>query len=239
MLRHTGEKRTYAHNLRLAALLCITAGMVNICGLLGFLVLTTNVTGHAAVFAEQLSRQDYHAATVVGLWMLLFLCGAFLTAFYIRKTGRDGRMAYTMPIIAEIIILVIVGTLGHEYDRTTTETEFFAGSLLFAMGMQNAMVTMISGSVVRTTHLTGMFTDLGIDLAALTDRDQHRHELNNRILLRVVIISCFVCGGVAGGYLFRYLGYHTFYCPVGFLLVVMFYDFFRVRARKLLRNTNS
>ncbi|WP_394331199.1 DUF1275 family protein [Chryseobacterium luteum] len=35
------------------------------------------------------------------------------------------------------------------------------------MGLQNALVTRVSQSVVRTTHLTGLFTDLGMDLSKL------------------------------------------------------------------------
>ena len=33
------------------------------------------------------------------------------------------------------------------------------------MGMQNSLVTRLSGAVVRTTHLTGVVTDLGIEAA--------------------------------------------------------------------------
>ena len=51
---------------------------------------------------------------------------------------------------------------GNRYDGSVAKMELFAGSLLFAMGLQNALVSMVSGSVVRTTHLTGVVTDLGI-----------------------------------------------------------------------------
>jgi uncharacterized membrane protein YoaK (UPF0700 family) len=58
MLRHLGNKRTYKHNVKLASLLGLTAGFVNAAGFLGFSVLTTNVTGHAALFAEQIALQN-------------------------------------------------------------------------------------------------------------------------------------------------------------------------------------
>ena len=67
MLRHLGTKRTYAHNVKLASLLCIAAGFVNAAGFLGFSVLTTNVTGHAALFAERIAMQDWKTARVVAL----------------------------------------------------------------------------------------------------------------------------------------------------------------------------
>ena len=88
MLRHRGQRRTYQHNLRLAALLCLTAGFVNGAGFLAFAVLTTNVTGHVALFAERISRGDFLAAQTVGLWMLLFLLGAFVCSLLVGKVGR-------------------------------------------------------------------------------------------------------------------------------------------------------
>lgn len=105
---------------------------VNISGLLGFYVLTTNVTGHAALFAEKLSQEAYRLALSVGLWVLLFLAGAFSSAFYIRSIGNNKTYAYTVPIIAEIGILAGVGSLGSSYQPGAAATEWFAGSLLFA-----------------------------------------------------------------------------------------------------------
>ena len=239
MLHHTGQKRTYKHNLRLAALLCLTAGLVNISGLSGFFVLTTNVTGHAALFAQRLSHQEFQAAIVVGLWMLAFLLGAFTSGLYIKKIGSEHRNAYTFPIVCEMAILLLVGTFGHRYNKSTLETEYFAGSLLFAMGMQNAMVTMISGSVVRTTHLTGMFTDLGIDLSTYFSGEKKNETVNRKIILRLVIIFSFLAGGIMGGYLFVSFGYHTFYFPAGILFIVMFYDYFRFKALKILNRLKS
>ncbi len=237
MLTHIGRKRNYWHNVRLASLLCLTAGFVNVAGLSGFFVLTTNVTGHAAVFAQRLSHHQFGSATVVGLWMLLFFAGAFCSSLYIGKVGVNNRAAYTIPILAEIAILIAVGTLGKSFDRSVIKTEYFAGSLLFAMGMQNALVTMISGFDVRTTHLTGMFTDLGIDTSSyLYESSKRREVLQKKILLRIIIITFFLLGGVLGGYIFDRVSYHTFYIPAGILVVVMFYDSFSLQVKRILHN---
>ena len=236
MLRHLGTRRTHKQNVRLAALLCLTSGFVNVSGLLAFNVLTTNVTGHAALFARQLAAGDLRAAGVVGLWMLLFLAGAFCSSFYIGTVGKEKSYAYAVPILLEVAILALIGSTGHSYDRTLHETEFFAGSLLFAMGMQNAYVSVISGSAVRTTHLTGMFTDLGIDLSAVFyDKRRDRTALRQKITLKATIISFFLSGGVIGGYLFNILNYRTFYIPACILILTLFYDVFRIRISKLYR----
>lgn len=107
------------------------------------------------------------------------------------------------------------------------------------LGMQNALVTVISGSVVRTTHLTGMFTDLGIDLSTLLHDGSKVPHLGRRITLRLVIICCFLLGGICGGYLFKLFRYHTFYFPAGILCLVMFYDIFRFRALKIIHSIKS
>jgi len=236
MFRHTGSSRTPQHNIRLAALLCMTAGFVNVAGFLAFSVLTTNVTGHVALLAEKMVQQDFATARVVGLWMFMFLFGAFLSSFIVNNIFHNRQYSYVIPILAEIIILIVVAGYGYHFNRTIAETEFFAGSLLFAMGMQNALVSMVSGSVVRTTHLTGMFTDLGVEMAAVIKRDDtDKTELKGKIRLRLIIIFFFFFGGILGGYLFGILQYHTFFIPAGILMVALFYDVFRINAIRLAR----
>src|SRR5260370_42078012 len=105
MLRHLGTKRTYAHNVKLASLLCLTAGFVNAEGFLGFSVLTTNVTGHAALFAEKVSFKDWRTSWVIALWMLLFLGGAFISSLIVSVIGRNQRYSYLIPILLELGIL--------------------------------------------------------------------------------------------------------------------------------------
>jgi len=237
MLRHTGERRSFAHNLRLAILLCLNAGFINAAGFIAFAVLTTNVTGHAALLAVNLANGAFRAARMVALWLFLFLAGAFTSSLYIDKVGRKKPFAYTAPIVVIILLVFIVAAFGHDYRHTLPETEYFAGSLLFAMGVQNALVSMVSGSVVRTTHLTGMFTDLGIDLSgAWLARKQLNPTLKRRILLRLAIIIFFLLGGLAGGFAFITWRFDAFYIPCGLLMIVLFYDYFRVRVKKVIRS---
>jgi uncharacterized membrane protein YoaK (UPF0700 family) len=237
MLRHTGQHRNFSHNIRLAVLLCLNAGFINAAGFLAFEVLTTNVTGHAALLAVNLATDQFRAARMVALWLLLFLAGAMASSLLISKIGRDKAFAYTVPILVIILILLFVAVFGHHYHHLLPETEYYAGSLLFAMGMQNAMVSMISGSVVRTTHLTGMFTDLGIDLSsAILSHKLINANLKRRILLRLTIIISFLCGGLAGGVIFLKIDFAAFYIPVGLLLTVLFYDYFRIKLTRVIRN---
>jgi len=226
--------------MRLSILLCLNAGFINAAGFLAFSVLTTNVTGHAALLAINIATVNFRATRMVALWLLLFLAGAFLSSFYISKVGRNKSFAYTMPIVFIIIILLFVAIFGRGYNNSLPETEYFAGSLLFAMGMQNAMVSMISGSVVRTTHLTGMFTDLGIDLSeAIHSFKNLNSVIRRRIFLRLAIIVSFLSGGVIGSLIFIQLRFTAFYVPIGFLLVALFYDYFRIKITRAINRSKT
>jgi len=236
MLRHVGTKRTYAHNVKLASLLCVTAGFVNAAGFLGFSVLTTNVTGHAALFAERIAMQDWKTARVVALWMFLFLAGAFVSSLIVSFIGRNQRFSYVIPMLVEMAILFGVAIFGYRYDGSLVAKEIFAGGLLFAMGLQNSLVSIVSGSVVRTTHLTGTFTDLGIELGQIFQKTTaDKAALKTRIKLRSAIIFFFMCGALAGACLFRLLRFQAFFIPLAILAFTLLSDVYRIRLQRYYR----
>ncbi|MCE7062370.1 YoaK family protein [Dyadobacter sp. CY343] len=230
MLRHLGKKRSFKHNLGLATFLAFSAGFVNAAGFVAFGLLTTNVTGHTATLAIDLVSGDWHAAARVLLWLMLFLAGSFISGLLIGAVGPDKRNAYVGPIWGVILCLGLVclfATPGASLHRQHA----FAGILLFAMGMQNAVVTVISGSVVRTTHLTGIFTDLGVDLARIMVQGQST-VLWSRTLLRLSIITAFLLGGVSGAFEFRRLSFTAFLLPITILLLTLLYSRLRIGLRR-------
>ena len=227
MLYHTGPSRTFRQNSKLALLLGMTAGFVNAAGFLGLGVLTTNVTGHAALFAEQIASRHWTTAKMIGLWMFLFLLGSFLSSVLVNSVGRNRRFSYVIPLLLELLVLLVVGLAGKQvadYPHTV------AGVLLLVMGMQNSLVTMISGSVVRTTHLTGTFTDLGIALADFARGSRvDRVQLRPRIRLHLVIILFFMSGALVGGLCFQSWGFRSFLVPASIVMVTLIADSARVR----------
>ena len=200
MFRHKGSRRTFLHNLRLASNLSFIAGIVNIAGVLSVATLTTNVTGHFAYFAEEVSLKNYSKAITFLLFILFFLIGAFVCNTLIEITSLvKPRIAHAFPMLIEIIVLIIIG-LGY-----VNQQEYIAYLLLFAMGIQNALVTQISQSVVRTTHLTGLFTDLGIEISQLFfyRKPTEKSRLRRSIFLRLSIIFFFFPGCVLGGFFYE------------------------------------
>jgi uncharacterized membrane protein YoaK (UPF0700 family) len=240
MFRHEGKGRTYSHNLKLASILSTVAGIVNISSVLELGTLTTNVTGHFAFFSEELVLKDYSISITYLFYILCFLLGAFASSFIMEWVSkRSQQSTYMVPISIEVLILVSVSFSGWLLPGENADYSILLSAmLLFAMGLQNALVTRVSRSVVRTTHLTGLFTDLGIELSRLLfHREQdERRENAKSILLKLAIIGCFFIGGILGGYLLPFWGLRTLLIPASLLVFALWYDsllfkFYKIKRR--------
>lgn len=206
MFKHTGTNRTYQHNLNIASLLSFVAGFVNVIGFLSVHKLTTNVTGHFAFFVDEVFKWNLWNGFVYFLYVFSFLLGSFFSNTLVEWGSIfKQKNVYRTPILVECLILFIVAVVGKELILYSADILAFL--LLFAMGLQNSLVTMISNSTVRTTHLTGLFTDLGIELSQLFfyKLKEQKEKLISIIKLRLTIIFCFFVGGVTGGTFFSIL----------------------------------
>lgn len=241
MFRHQGKARTFIHNLRLAALLSLVAGIVNITGVLALKTLTTNVTGHFAYFAEEIMRKDYAIAITFLVFTLCFLLGSFTANTIVEIVlQKRPRLAHVVPIALEIIILTSVALCFGTSSIYDMHGKMEAFLLLFAMGIQNSLVTKVSQSTVRTTHLTGLFTDLGIELSQLFfyKKPEQQAKLKTNIYLRLSIISFFFIGCVLGGYAYGYLQIRTLLIASLVLVIALFYDYLRLKFFAITRMTH-
>jgi len=239
MFRHYGKGRTFVHNLRLATLLSLVAGIVNICGVFSIKILTTNVTGHFAFLAEELVLKNYSLAFSFLSFVLCFLVGSFVSGFLtqIISRSRFKLSPVVPPMIIEIVTLVLVWFYSYFYGVAGNNAQIIASALLFAMGIQNSLVTQVSKSIVRTTHLTGLVTDLGIDLAQLFfyRKPKDAKKLSQSIYLRMAIILFFFLGCVIGGFLFKVYGLQTLLVASFLLFITLFYDMIRYKLYFLKR----
>ncbi len=242
MFRHQGKSRTAKHNLRIATILSLVAGIVNVTGFLAFQHLTTNVTGHFALFINDVANFEFWKGTIYFLYIFSFLFGSFFSSFLIEKFRENGKLnVFVLPTIIECLILASIALLSN--FMAITNPDLIVCLLLFAMGLQNSFVTKISNAIVRTTHLTGLFTDLGIDISQLFFQKSHpqREKLKANIKLRIYIISFFFAGGLIGGYLYSQVDLHlnTLLVAALILLFSLFYDDFRYRLIKTKRKYNQ
>ena len=225
MFTHHGKSRTYSHNLKIASLLSFVAGIVNVAGFLAVKKLTTNVTGHFAFFVDEIFKLHFAESTIFFLYIFAFFLGSFVSSALIEIISRyNMRYVFVIPTLIESIILFSIGLFGYYLIETSPNTIAF--SLLFAMGLQNSLVTRISDAIVRTTHLTGLFTDLGIELSQLFfyKSKEQQSTLTKTIKLRLTIIFFFFAGGIVGGVFYPPLGISVLLLPATLLLIGLFYD---------------
>ncbi|WP_057937829.1 YoaK family protein [Algoriphagus resistens] len=242
MFRHQGKSRTFNHNLRIATILSFVAGIVNVSGFLEFKQLTTNVTGHFALFINDVAEFDVWKGTIYFLYIFSFLLGSFLSSFLIEKFKENKKLnVFVLPTIIEFLILISIPIAVYIFQIESPN--LIVSALLFAMGLQNSLVTKISNAIVRTTHLTGLFTDLGIELSQLffpkTYKD--KDKIKATIKLRIIIISFFFLGGLVGGFLYSRMGLklNTLIIPAIVLMVSLFFDDFRFRIIMAKRKYNQ
>ncbi|MBS1734070.1 MAG: DUF1275 domain-containing protein [Bacteroidetes bacterium] len=234
MFKHRGDTRTLSHNLRIASLLSFVAGIVNVAGFLSVQRLTTNVTGHFAFLIDEVFKLNFLNALVFFLYIFFFFLGSFFSNFVIEIVSRRSeRYIFVVPIVVEIIILSLLPFLGKHF--IDTHPDIVAYSLLFAMGLQNSLVTSISNAVVRTTHLTGLFTDLGIELSQLLfyKTPEAKSKLRSSIRLRLTIIFFFFTGGVCGGVFYSTIQLYVLLIASGSLVFGLIYDSIKFRIIQL------
>lgn len=121
-----------------------------------------------------------------------------------RTFAHNLRLANLLSFVAGLVN--ITGVLALK-TLTTNVTVHFAFFMLLAMGIQNSLVTNISSSTVRTTHLKGLFTDLGIELSQLFfyKKPEEVKKLRISIFLRLSIITFFFLGCFSGGIIYQIL----------------------------------
>lgn len=242
MFKNQGNSRTLKDNLNIATILSFVAGIVNITGFLSFSRLTTNITGHFATFTRDITEQHFWAGIIFLSYISSFLFGSFSSGYLIEKFKASKRLnVFLIPTIIESLILLSIGILSNFTEFRYPD--IIVCLLLFAMGLQNSFVTKISNAVVRTTHLTGLFTDLGIDLSQLLfpNSETKRNKLKDNIKLRTDIILFFFLGGFLGGYLYSKLNLqlNTLIIGASILIISIIYDDYRFKRLMAKRKTRT
>lgn len=234
MLRNYSNSRTLGDNIRLGTLTAFTAGTINIASLLIFLSFTSNVTGHYAIFAAEISQGNWSQVAVVGGWIFLFFFGGFVANLSVINLNTKSKyFAHSLPIFLEILCLLAVGIYGQFfYEKTLQETEALVALMLFATGLQNGLTASISNFSVKTTHLTGTTTDLGILASMFTQKKFRKNpELIARAKLLMSIMAAYVLGAIFSGLTYYSLEFRVFYVISICLLVVIGYDFYKINLR--------
>ena len=242
MLRRSKDERTLKENLLLASSTAFVAGATNVAGVIAFLAFSTNITGHVANLARHVAERNFHEIILFFIWLMLFFIGAFMANFMIRSAShKSSYVANSRPMIFEIVVLLFVAVYGNKfYEGSQTEREIIIGAIIFAMGLQNSMVSTVSGGLIKSSHLTGLFTDLGGDVSEWIHPLSKKKEIvKHRIYIRLTVLAFYFLGGLAGGYFFNAYDFVIFYFIPLILLTILYYDLSPVALHKLMRFFSS
>ena len=212
------NNRTSQTNTRLGAVLAFVAGATNAGGFLAVGTYTSHMTGVVSSLADSLVLGELAlAAASIGA-LAAFLLGAMTTAWLVNWGLREGlTSAYGLPLLLESALLLIFGIFG---AAISLWSHFFVPLtvllLCFIMGLQNAVITKISKAEIRTTHITGLVTDLGIELGKLLYINRSQLSATEpvranrgKLRLHLILISSFFTGALMGALGFKYVGYVT------------------------------
>ncbi len=201
--------------------LALLAGFVNAIGFLGF---RHEAVSHLSGSATQLgvSLIELDGSTIHLLLVLLsFVIGASISGFLIEGTALKMGRHYSSALTLEAILLLMAmialnrgSPLGHHLASA-------------ACGLQNALVTTYSGATIRTTHVTGIVTDLGLMIGA---RLRGRSFDRRKALLFLLIVSGFISGGLFGAVGYRHWQFHALAAPA--LLALALAGAYRVYLRQ-------
>ncbi len=219
MLIRVGGDRTQNIDLVLAGMLSSIAGALNAVGFLVAGSFTANMTGNVSAFANHLAEGAWVLALSFAGLLVAFISGAALAALAIQ-TGERWRLksVYALAITAEAALLLLVGAVFAIWPQT--QETLLVIILSFVMGLQNAVTTMISRARVRTTHVSGMATDVGIELAALAGGETARNAALPQLRLHSLTLAAFAAGGVVGALLFGWVGHWLLVLAAAALLLI-------------------
>ncbi len=204
MIGKIGKERSTKDNLKLAGIFSIIAGYTNALSFLTVGFFVSHTTGTATLFGTNLSKLDFKFVQYA-LILLMFICGSILSSILMISYSKS------ISLVVEGFILSLIGLVPLPFSITPLSINLLPVFLSFAMGMQSAATTYLSSAIVRTTHLTGAATDIGI---AIVKKDL------KAFTILLTIISGFILGAIIGYFANSYLGIHGFLVPGAAVLLI-------------------
>ena len=230
-LRHlTGHHRTVTSNRVLGLLLAFNAGAVNAGGFLVVHQYTSHMTGFVSMLADNLvlGQMPLVLGALGVLWA--FMSGAGTTAILINwARQRKLHGSYALPLLLMAVLMLLFGLVGAITLSWPTPFAVPLAVLLlaFLMGLQNAVVAKMSSAQIRTTHVTGTVTDLGIEMGKAlywnrtgTAPESQVRANQARLRLFAGLVGMFLVGGIAGAAGFKHVGF-VFVVPLALVLLAL------------------
>lgn len=223
-------ERTDRNNRRLGRWLAFIAGAANAGGFLAVGQYTSHMSGIVSALADNLAVGDL-GLVVAGLSSLAaFMTGAATSAIMINwGRRRRAQSEYALPLMLEAVLLLCFGLLGSNLENNRfLFVPATVGLLCYVMGLQNAIITKISKAEIRTTHMTGIVTDIGIEIGKLFYWNVSEsgpgvtavRADRSRLRLLVSLLGMFLLAASQAYLGFKYVGFIST-LPLSAMLVVL------------------
>ena len=221
------SERTGAADTQLGMTLTFVAGAINAGGFLAGGQYTSHMSGIFSSMADNLALGAFDLVLAGLAAFLPFVTGAACSAILINWGRRHHlESQFALPLMLEVVLLFGFGVLGWLVYPSPSLALGAVPLLCFIMGLQNATVTKISGARMRTTHVTGIVTDIGIELGKLvywnraSRASHHVRADRDKLRLLALLLASFFVGGVIGALGYSRLGF-LFSVPLASLLLLL------------------
>ncbi len=224
-------------NVTIWMLMALQGGFLNMGGFLACHRFVSHVTGYATMVPFEFVTHGIREAILMALVPTFFLLGSMVSGYLVDVRLRlHKRPRYYISFGLIFCALVFICTLGDQGffgrfgEPLENERDYFLVLLLtFICGVQNGTITTVSKAVIRTTHLSGITTDLGIGLMRFIFRQKIGAEVageGKANLMRIGIIGFFLFGSMIGYNAFARWDFNGFILPLatsGILFFTMIY----------------
>lgn len=221
----TGKHRNRKGDVQLGLCLSLVAGAINAGGFLAVGQYTSHVTGIVSSVADAIALYKYEVALLAIVHIMSFILGAATSAIIINwARAREFQSEFALALMLEALLLLVFGLFASDMiEATMLSLQFMIGLLCFIMGLQNAIITKVSNAEIRTTHVTGITTDIGIEIGRYIARHTNSPDLQthpSRLKLHTALLLTFLTGGIIGAFLFKTVGFAAT-LPFALLLAIM------------------
>ncbi len=204
-----------------------SSGIVIYAGLMTFSVVVTNITGLLPQIAQDLYQGRLNTAGSIFLWLFAFFMGGFFAGFCVeREKLNKSRYLHLLPLMVVSFIFARVAYAPSE--STTLHPVIFPAMVLFSIGIQNAMVSLTTSSLIKASQITGVVNELGVDIAELFHSEgEKRRIIQREASLRLIIMVSFLGGAMLSVAVFPALQTKIFYIPSAIIVGVIIHDIWR------------
>ena len=173
---------------------------------------TSHMTGYVSQLADNIALQNMRPALESTVAIALFISGAAFSAYLINwARDHNRKRQYALPVAVQGCLFLCLAAVGALAGTSAAANQISLGLLCFIMGLQNATITKISGARIRTTHTTGMITDVGIEFGKAfyqSHAAMAKPPALGKLAILLQLLFSFLAGGVIGAFGYGYFGFN-------------------------------